>query len=101
MKKNLKDVCPVCRKKITTDFKLYPIEKNDRTVCERCAKYCHYSCVERVRNDYIQFCQEYSVCLMCYPEIEIEDKINRNLENEVDEYVEQLMFRNGEKLDEE
>jgi hypothetical protein len=74
------NVCPVCKKRIASEFKLYPHSPADRTVCEKCARYCHYACVERVRDSYLDFSAlEYSVCRNCYPEIEEADKSNREI----------------------
>jgi hypothetical protein len=74
------NVCPVCKKSITSEFKLYPHSPADRTVCEKCGRHCHYSCVKRVRNSYLGFnALEYSVCERCYPEIEGEDRLNRSI----------------------
>lgn len=74
------NVCPVCKKRIVSAFKLYPHSLADRTVCEKCGRYCHYACAERVRDSYLGFSAlEYSVCQKCYPEIEEEDRLNRSI----------------------
>ena len=79
-RKSNPNVCPVCKKRITAEFKLYPHRPADRTVCERCRRYCHYACVERVWDNYWSFSAlEYSVCRKCYPEIEEEDTFNREI----------------------
>lgn len=71
-------VCPVCKKKISSEFKLHPQGSEDKTVCEKCGQYCHCACVVRVRDSYLDFSAlEYSVCRDCYPEIEVEDQLNR------------------------
>jgi hypothetical protein len=80
MKKSNPNVCPVCKKKITSEFKLYPLNRKDKTVCERCGRYCHSGCVVRVRDNYWSFSAlEYSVCRKCYPKIEEEDTFNREI----------------------
>ena len=33
------NVCPVCKKRITSEFKLYPQNPKDKTVCEKCGRY--------------------------------------------------------------
>jgi hypothetical protein len=74
------NVCPVCKKKNASEFKLYPRNSEDRTVCEKCGRYCHAGCVVRVRDNYLSFSAlEYSVCKKCYPEIEEEDRLNRSI----------------------
>jgi hypothetical protein len=79
-KKSNSNVCPICRKKIATELKLYPQNREDRTVCERCGRYCHSDCVVRVRDSYLLLSAlEYSVCKKCYPEIEDEDRLNRSI----------------------
>jgi hypothetical protein len=76
--KGNKSVCPVCKKRISTKFQLHPYHSGDKTVCEKCGQHCHYACVVRVRDSYLDFSAlEYSICRDCYPEIEVEDQLNR------------------------
>jgi hypothetical protein len=79
-KKSNPNVCPICKKIIASAFKLYPLNRKDKTVCERCGRYCHLNCVERVKDSYLSFSAlEYSVCRKCYPEIEEDDRLNRSI----------------------
>jgi hypothetical protein len=89
--KENKGVCPVCRKRISTEFQLPPHLPGEKTVCEKCGQHCHYACVVRVRDSYMDFSAlEYSVCHNCYPEIEVEDQLNRKAADAdgYEEYIE-------------